>query len=116
LEAVRHPIRKRSSDWRGSNNGSNLHVARNLFTYEDGLTWKRGRQQIELRGHGSNGSSRMKNIALSQFGQATFTSLQTFLQGTASTFLFDPASTAMNWRSLFGAFFTRKMWSVSTPS
>jgi len=88
----------------GSNNGSNLHVARNLFTYEDGLTWKRGRQQLSFGAWFQRFQSN-ENIALSQFGQATFTSLQTFLQGTASTFLFDPASTAMNWRSLFGAFY-----------
>ena len=31
-----------------------------------------------------------ENLALSQYGQATFTSLQTFLQGTASTLLYDP--------------------------
>jgi len=88
----------------GSNNGSNLHVARNLFTYEDRLTWKRGRQQLSFGAWFQRFQSN-ENIALSQFGQATFTSLQTFLQGTASTFLFDPASTAMNWRSLFGAFY-----------
>ncbi len=46
-----------------------------------------------------------ETIALSQYGQATFTSLQTFLQGTASSFLYDPAPTAMNWRSLFGAWY-----------
>src|SRR6476646_11400829 len=44
-----------------------------------------------------------RNLAVSQFGQATFTSLQTFLQGTISSFLFDPAPTEMNWRSLLGA-------------
>src|SRR5713226_4456304 len=88
----------------GSNNGSNLHIARNLFTYEDRLTWKRGRHQLSLGAWFQRFQSN-EIIALSQFGQATFTSLQTFLQGTASTFLFDPAPTAMNWRSLFGAFY-----------
>src|SRR5713226_312848 len=88
----------------GSNNGSNLHIARNLFTYEDRLTWKRGRHQLSFGAWFQRFQSN-ENIAISQFGQATFTSLQTFLQGTASTFLFDPAPTAMNWRSLFGAFY-----------
>ncbi len=96
----------------GSNNGSNLHIARNLFTYEDRLTWKRGRHQLSfgtwLQRFQSN-----ENIALSQFGQATFTSLQTFLQGTASTFLFDPAPTAMNWRSLFGALYAEDVVRLS---
>ena len=44
-----------------------------------------------------------ETLALSQYGQATFASLQTFLTGVTTTFLYDPAPTAMNWRSLFGA-------------
>ena len=96
----------------GSNNGSNLHVARNLFTYEDHLTWTRGRHQLNL-GVWFQQFQSNEIIALSQFGQATFTSLQTFLQGTASTFLFDPAPTAMNWRSLFGAFYAEDVFRLS---
>src|SRR5215472_5177959 len=88
----------------GSNNGSNLSIARNLFTFDDRLSWTRGRHQLNfglwLQRFQSN-----ENIALSQFGQATFTSLQTFLQGTASSFLFNPSPTRMNWRSLFGAWY-----------
>src|SRR5208283_4527904 len=34
-----------------------------------------------------------------------FSSLQTFLQGTVASFLYDPAPTEMNWRSLFGAWY-----------
>ncbi len=96
----------------GSNNGSNLHIARNLFTYEDRLTWKRGRHQLSFGAWFQRFQSN-ENITLSQFGQATFTSLQTFLQGTASTFLFDPAPTAMNWRSLFGAFYAEDVVRLS---
>ena len=96
----------------GSNNGSNLHIARNLFTYEDRLTWKRGRHQLSLGAWFQRFQSN-EIIALSQFGQATFTSLQTFLQGTASTFLFDPAPTAMNWRSLFGALYAEDVVRLS---
>jgi len=88
----------------GSNNGSNLPIARNLFTFEDRLTWTRGRHQwsfgVWLQKFQSN-----ETIALSQYGQATFASLQTFLQGTASSFLFDPAPTEMNWRSVLGAWY-----------
>src|SRR5882724_3123634 len=88
----------------GSNNGSNLTIARNLFTFDDRLSWTRGRHQFNfglwLQRFQSN-----ENIALSQFGQATFTSLQTFLQGTASSFLFNPSPTRMNWRSLLGAWY-----------
>ena len=39
--------------------------------------------------------------------QATFTSLQTFLTGTTSSFLYSPAPTEMNWRSLFGALYAQ---------
>src|SRR5208283_4839009 len=32
----------------GSNNGSNLHLARNLFTYEDRVSFKKGRHQFDF--------------------------------------------------------------------
>ena len=48
-----------------------------------------------------------ETLALSQYGQATFTSLQTFLTGVTTTFLYDPAPTEMNWRSLFGAVYAQ---------
>jgi hypothetical protein len=90
----------------GSNNGSNLKIARNLYTFEDRVSLTRGRHQVDfgvwLQRFQSN-----ETIALSQFGQATFTSVQTFLQGNISSFLFDPSPTEMNWRSLFGAWFVQ---------
>ena len=86
----------------GSNNGSNLSIARNLFTFEDHITLTRGRHQLTFGGWFQPFRSN-ETIALSQFGQATFSSLQTFLQGTTSSFLYDPAPTEMNWTSLFGA-------------
>jgi hypothetical protein len=88
----------------GSNNGSNLSIARNLFTVEERLTWTRGRHQWSFGAWLQKFQSN-ETIALSQYGQATFTSLQTFLQGTASSFLFDPAPTKLNWRSLLGAWY-----------
>ena len=86
----------------GSNNGSNLPIARNLFTYEDRVTWSHGRNQWSFGGWFQNFQSN-ENINLSQFGQATFSSLQTFLTGVTSSFLYSPAPTEMNWRSFFGA-------------
>jgi hypothetical protein len=88
----------------GSNNGSNLLIHRNLFTFEDRVTLTRGRHQLSF-GAWFQPFQSNETIALSQFGQATFTSLQTFLQGTISSFLFDPTPTEMNWRSLFGAWY-----------
>ena len=86
----------------GSNNGSNLHVARNLFTYADGLSMTLGRHQISV-GVWFQRLQSNEILALSQYGQATFTSLDTFLAGTVATLLYDPTPTAMHWRSWFGA-------------
>jgi len=88
----------------GSNNGSNLRVHRNLYTAEDRVTLTRGRQQLSF-GAWFQGFQSNETLALSQYGQATFTSLTTFLQGNIGSFLFDPAPTEMNWRSLFGAWY-----------
>jgi hypothetical protein len=86
----------------GSNNGSNLRIARNLYTIEDRVMHTRGRQQISV-GAWFQPFQSNETIALSQYGQATFTSIQTFKTGTISSFLYDPTPTEMNWRSLFGA-------------
>ena len=86
----------------GSNNGSNLRVARNLFTYEDRASFTKGRHQINIGAWFQRLRSN-ENLALSQYGQATFTSLQTLLSGTASTLLYDPSPTPLGWRSWFGA-------------
>jgi carboxypeptidase family protein len=86
----------------GSNNGSNLHIARNLFTFEDRITMTRGHHQLSF-GAWFQPFQSNETIALSQYGQATFSSLANFLQGNMSSFLWDPAPTAMNWRALFGA-------------
>lgn len=86
----------------GSNNGSNLPIARNLYTYEDRVTWSHGHHQWSFGAWFQNFQSN-ETINLSQYGQATFASLQTFLTGTTSSFLYSPSPTAMNWRSLFGA-------------
>ncbi len=94
----------------GSNNGSNLHIARNLFTYTDEFSWTKGRNQWTagawLQSFQSN-----EEIALSQFGQLTFTGLPTFLAGTGS-FLFDPTPTPLSWRSLFGAWYVEDVMRV----
>ena len=88
----------------GSNNGSNLFVHRNLFTAEDRITLTRGRHQLSFGAWFQRFQSN-ETIALSQYGQATFASLTTFLSGTVGSFLFDPAPTEMNWRSTFGALY-----------
>jgi hypothetical protein len=96
----------------GSNNGSNLDVARNLFTYEDRVSFVKGRQQFNVGAWFQRLRSN-ENLALSQYGQATFTSLQTFLQGTASTLLYDPSPTPLGWRSWFGALYAEDVIRLS---
>ena len=86
----------------GSNNGSHLTVARNLFTYEDRVSFTKGRHQFTVGAWFQRLRSN-EELALSQYGQATFTSLQTFLQGTISSLLYDPTPTPLGWRSWFGA-------------
>jgi len=86
----------------GSNNGSNLRVARNLYTYEDRVALTKGRNAFSF-GVWLQQVQSNEELALSQYGQATFTSLQTLLQGTVGTLLYDPAPTEMNWRTLLGA-------------
>jgi hypothetical protein len=88
----------------GSNNGSNLRVARNLFTYEDRVSLTKGRHELTLGGWLQRVQSN-ETLALSQYGQATFTSLQTLLQGVASSLLYDPAPTEVYWRSWLGAWY-----------
>ena len=96
----------------GSNNGSNLRVARNLFTYEDRVSFTTGRHQFDL-GVWFQRLRSNELLALSQLGQATFTSLQTFLQGTASTLLYNPAPTPLGWRSWLGAFYFEDVIRIS---
>ena len=90
----------------GANNGSNLPITRNLFTYDDTVSLNVGRHAIDF-GLWFQRFQSNETIALSQYGQATFTSLQTFLQNNIATLLFTPNPTAMHWRSLFGAEFVQ---------
>ena len=96
----------------GSNNGSNLSVARNLYTYEDRVSWTHGVHQFSFGAWFQQFQSN-ETLALSQYGQATFASLTTFLAGTTGSFLYDPAPTEMNWRSLFGALYAQDMIRVN---
>jgi len=96
----------------GSNNGSNLSIHRNFYTFEDQVTMTRGRHQLSFGAWFQRFQSN-ESIALSQFGQATFSSLQNFLNGNISSFLFDPAPTEMHWRSLFGAWYAEDVFRIS---
>ena len=97
----------------GSNNGSNLSIARNLYTFEDHVTLVRGKHQFTV-GAWFQPFQSNEVIALSQYGQATFSSLSSFLSGTTSSFLYDPSPSAMNWRSLFGAWYAEDVIRASS--
>ncbi|HEV2246190.1 MAG TPA: carboxypeptidase-like regulatory domain-containing protein [Terriglobia bacterium] len=90
----------------GSNIGSNLFINRNLFTYEDRLALHKGPHQITA-GVWFQQIQSNDRLALSQYGQASFASLQDFLQGNVSTFVAVPSPTAMAWRSLEGAWYVQ---------
>ena len=88
----------------GLNVGSNNAATRNLFTFDDHIYWTRGRNQLEagvwLQRIQSNDL-----LAQSQYGQASFSTLQSFLQGTVKTFTVVPSPTELGWRMLAGSAF-----------
>lgn len=86
----------------GTNAGSNLTTTRNLFTYEDQVDISRGAHQIQA-GAWFQQIQANDNLAQYQYGQASFSSLTSFLQGTISTFTVIPGPTRLNWRSLESA-------------
>ncbi len=96
----------------GGNVGSNNAVARNLFTLDDHIYWTFGRHQIEIGGWLQRLQSN-DNLAQNQYGQASFATLQTFLQGTIKTFTIVPAPTPLNWRSWFGAGYVEDVWKAT---
>ncbi len=88
----------------GLNVGSNNKATRNLYTLDDHVYWTKGRQQVE----GGVWLQRIQSndlLAQSQYGQASFATLQTFLQGTVKTFTVVPSPTELGWRMLAGAAF-----------
>ena len=86
----------------GANVGSNNATTRNLFTFDDHIFYTIGRHQIEAGGWIQRLQSN-DNLAQNQYGQASFASLTTFLQGTVKTFTVVPNPTELGWRSVLGA-------------
>jgi len=84
------------------NSNSNVWNRRNLFTYTDNLQISRGIHQFsagvwfQRLHHNDHTASRTQ-------GQATFATLQTFLQGTVTNFQVLPNPTEVGWRSWLGA-------------
>ncbi len=88
----------------GTNAGSNLRAVRNLFTATDQLSVTHG---IHLLSFGVWYQRVQANDSLiqDQYAQASFTNLQTFLQGTISTYTYAPSATPLSWRSNEGALY-----------
>ena len=96
----------------GSNNGSNLLATRNLFTYQDQISVSKGIHQISAGAWFQRIQSN-DQLALGQYGQATFSSLQSFLQGNITTFTAVPTPTPLGWRSLEAAWFLQDQVRIS---
>ncbi len=88
----------------GTNAGSNLSAVRNLYTASDQVTFSHGKHLFSFGGRLQDVQA---NDALlqDQYGQISFTNLQTFLQGKVSTYTYAPSYTPLSWRSLEGAFY-----------
>ncbi len=96
----------------GANVGSENATARNLFTVDDHIFYTRGTHQIEA-GVWVQRVQSNDNLAQNQFGQASFASLATFLQGTVRTFTVVPQPSELAWRSTFGAGYIEDTWKAA---
>jgi len=102
----------------GTNAGSNLRVARNLFTATDQVSIIHGKHLLNF-GVWFERLQSNDSLIQDQYAQASFTNLQTFLQGTVSTYTSlappSPSYTPLSWRSLEGAFYAEDAIKL-TPS
>ena len=90
----------------GPNNAAGSWNRRNLFTYTDSVQMTRGIHQLSF-GVWLQRMQDNEDSASRQLGQASFTSLTTFLQGTVSSFQVVPDANELGWRSLFGAWYAQ---------
>ena len=90
----------------GPNNASSVWNRRNLFTGADSLQISKGIHQISV-GVWFERLQDNEDTASRQLGQASFSTLATFLQGTVSTFQVVPQATELGWRTLMGAWFVQ---------
>jgi hypothetical protein len=96
----------------GLNVGSNNAATRNLFTFDEHVYWTHGRNQLEA-GAWLQRIQSNDLLAQSQYGQASFSTLQSFLQGTVKTFTVVPSSTELGWRMLAGSAFVEDTFKLT---
>jgi hypothetical protein len=96
----------------GANVGSNNGIARNIYTFDDHLYYTHGKHTIQ----GGVWLQRLQsndNLAQDQYGQASFASLTSFLNGTIKTFTYAPQTTELGWRTLFTDGFIEDTWHIT---
>jgi hypothetical protein len=98
----------------GTNAGSNLTAVRNLLTGSDQLTITRGKHLLSFGGWVQRIQAN-DTLLQDQYGQASFTNLQSFLQGKVSTYTYALSPTPLGWRTLEGAAYAEDAIRV-TPS
>jgi hypothetical protein len=98
----------------GANVGSNNSIVRNIYTFDDHIYYTLGKHTIQagvwLQRLQSN-----DNLAQDQYGQASFASLTSFLNGAIKTFTYAPQTTSLGWRALYTDGFVEDTWRV-TPT
>ncbi len=88
----------------GTNAGSNLSAVRNLFTVSDQVTLTHGIHIFNFGGWLQRVQAN-DSLVQDQYGQISFSNLQTFLQGKVSTYTYAPTYAPLAWRSLEAAVF-----------
>jgi hypothetical protein len=88
----------------GTNAGSDLTAVRNLFTVDDKLTMTHGIHLLNL-GVWVERVQANDTLEQDQYGQISFSNLQSFLKGTVSTYTFATNLTPLSWRSLESALY-----------
>jgi hypothetical protein len=88
----------------GTNAGSNLSAVRNLFAVSDQVTLTHGIHILSFGGWLQRVQAN-DSLAQDQYGQISFSNLETFLQGKVSTYTYTPTYTPLAWRSTEGAMF-----------
>jgi hypothetical protein len=86
----------------GTNAGSNLRAVRNLYTFSDQVSYTEGRHTFSFGGWLQRVQAN-DSLVQDQYGQASFTNLQTFLKGSVSTYTWAPTYTPLSWRTTEGA-------------
>ena len=99
----------------GPNNAANVWNRRNLFTYQDDFQFTKGIHQINI-GVWFQPIRDNEDTASRQLGQASFTSLTTFLQGNRQQFSGGAESDLeLGWRSFFpGAWYAEDVIKLRT--